>query len=242
MAILLLGESGSGKSSLAMRWPSPWFCLGDKNIKHAALWAKESSHAWFYDDPERDASGKELAWSERWTRADALLKENGPKPEVKTIIDDSLTHLTGYLEAHLIHLGSQAEKALVIGGEKVMTMTLWSPFQSLLKKRIIQARSYGKPYIMIAHLQVDENEMSGAKEQKVLLRGALKNELGLYFTDIWALESIPSTDAKYVATKGIRYFVRTAPTHRIKLKNSCGLPAEVDAADLIKTLGLEGAK
>lgn len=241
MAILLLGENGTGKSALAMRWPDPWFCLGDKNIKFAAEWAAANNKKWFYDDPERDDKGVTLPWERRWARAEELLAQAGANPECKTIVDDGLTHLASYLQAFIIKEGSKAESALVIGGESVMTRSMWGPFANKLKRRIIAARSYNKPYIMIGHTQVDENELSGVKEQKVNLQGALKNELGSWFSDVWALEAVPSTDPKYKAARGVRYFVRTAPTHRMRLKCSCGLPAEIDVDELVKLLpGIQG--
>lgn len=237
MAILLLGENGTGKTSLAMRFADPWFCMGDKNTRFAAEWAKSSNKTWFWDDPEQDDQGKALELHKRWDRAEAVLRVAGPKPEVKTIVDDGLTHLSDYLQAYLIHAGSN----LSIGGEKAMSKELWGPFASKLKRRIIAARSFNKPYIMIAHIQVDENELSGVKEQKVNLQGALKNSLGGWFSDVWSLEAVPSTDPKYAKSRGVRYFVRTAPTHRIKLKCSCGLPAEIDVDELVKLLpGIQG--
>lgn len=210
-----------------MNWPSPWFCLGDKNIRFAALTAAASKRQWFYDDPERDATDKEIPWELRWARATVLLDENGPKPEVKTIVDDGLTHLQSYLQALIIKSGSQAEKPLVIGGEAVMTRSMWGPFATLLAKRVIKARSFNKPYIMVAHLMTDENEMTKVLEQKVSLPGALKNTLGAYFTDVWQTDAQPNSDLKKYPT-GVRYLLRTAPTHRLKLKCSMGLPPEVD--------------
>jgi hypothetical protein len=227
MALLLLGENGTGKSTLAMNWPSPWFCLGDKNIRYAAMQATAAKRQWFWDDPERDTADKDLPWEQRWARATALLEENGPKSEVKTIVDDGLTHLQAYLQALIIKAGSQAEKPLVIGGEAVMTRSMWGPFATMLAKRVIKARSFNKPYIMVAHLMADENELTKVMEQKVSLPGALKNTLGAYFTDVWQTDAQPSSDLKKYPG-GVRYLIRTAPTFRLKLKCSMGLPPEVD--------------
>lgn len=237
LALLLLGESGSGKSSIAIRFPSPGFILGDKNIKYAATWATEHNHSWHYDDPEVDATGKPLDWPERWKRSWDILIEMGRSPDVKTIVDDGLTHLSSYLQARLIKEGSKAESPLVIGGESQMTRSLWGPFASNLKRRIVTARSFNKPYIMIAHVQTGENEMSGAKEQQVNLQGALRNEIGGWFSDVYQTLAIPSTDAKYKDVGGIRRYVRTEPTHRCGiLKNSFRLPPELDVEDLVKRI------
>lgn len=236
-AILLLGESGTGKSSLAMRFPDPGFMLGDKNIKHAATWAAERKMSWFWADPLLDDKGQPAP--DPWTRSMAILKEMGADPNVKTIVDDGLTHLTGYLKQALIQAGSAAEKPLVIGGEKVMTMSLWGPFADNLRRRITIARSFGKPYIMIAHLSSGENEMTGSKEYQVALQGAMRDEIRSWFSDVWLCDAVPDSNAKYAGTRGIRYYVRTAASHRIKLKCSdATMPAEIDVEALAERMNL----
>lgn len=239
LAILLMGESGTGKSSIALRFNTPGVILGDKNIRWAAEWAKEHNHAWHYDDPELGADGKPLDWPDRWKRSWDLLLEMGRAEAVKTLVDDGLTQLSSYLQARLIKEGSKAESPLIIGGEPQMTRSLWGPFASNMKRRIICARSFNKPYIMIAHVQTGDNETTGAKEQQVNLQGSLKNEIGGWFTDVWQVVAVPSSDKKYANVNGIRRFVRTEPTHRCGiLKNSLKLPPEIDVDELVTRLGL----
>jgi len=238
MALLLVGETGTGKSSLAMRFPSPGFVLGDKNILHGAAWAKGKGHTWYYGDPLLDAAGKVLPDPQRWARSMAILREMGESEQVKTIVDDSLSHLTDYLKSALITAGAGGAP-LIVGGESVMTKALWEPFATNLKRRITVARQFKKTYILIAHIATGENEMSGVKEFQYALQGQMKAELGRWFSDIWQCDAEPKSDAKYKETRGVRYFVRTAPTHRIKLKaSSPGMPAEADVEELVKFLGL----
>lgn len=234
LAILLGGNPGAGKSNLMFEWPDIWVADCDQNLKNAI--ERHPGKRWWYDCPEfdLDASGnvsKRYEEHERWGRLEALIKENAPRPEVKAIGVDGLGRVTDYLRSYLVHVGGQAEKPLMVGGMKVMTMSLWGPYADLLKKLVFLCRSYNKPFILTCHFKVDENELTTVKEQKVNLQGQLTADFPKLFTDFWQCSAVPSTDAKYAKANGVRYFVRTAPTHRIELKQSCGLPAEFEPGD-----------
>ncbi len=234
MAVLLGGAPGGGKTNLCFDFPDPWIIDADQNLKNAV--ERHPGKKFFYDCPEYDvdAQGKvtrRYEEHERWSRMEALIKENAPKPEVKTIVADGVGRICDYLKAHLVHVGGQAEKVISVGGIKVMNQSLWQPYADLLKRFVFLCRSYGKPFVLTTHLTVDENELTQVKEQKVLIQGALKADFPRLFTDFWACEAVPSNDAKYKDSKGVRYFVRTVPTYRITLKQSCDLPAEFEPKD-----------
>lgn len=230
LAVLLLGQPGAGKSNLSMEFPDPYVIDTDQNLRNAI--ERHPGKRFWYDCPEFDDQGKALQSHEWWPRVEKLIKENAPKPEVRTIVVDGLGRVSDYLKAFLTHVGSQAEKPLMVGGERAMTQSLWGPFADLTKKLIFLCRSYGKPFVMTAHLKVDENELSSVKEQRVNLQGQLVSDFPKLFTDSWLVEAVPSTDAKHKAANGVRYYIRTAPTHRMPaLKQSCGLPAEFEPGD-----------
>lgn len=229
LAILLLGQPGAGKTNLCMEFPDPYFIDTDQNLRNAI--ERHPGKKFWYDCPEFDDAGKPLEPHLHWSRMEKLIKENAPKPEVKTLVIDGLGRVTDYLKAHLVHVGSQAEKSLMVGGEKAMTQSLWGPFADLTKKLIFLCRAYGKPFVMTAHIKVDENELTSVKEQRVNLQGQLVSDFPKLFTDCWMADAVPSGDAKYKAANGVRYFIRTAPTHRMLLKQSCGLPAEFEPGD-----------
>jgi hypothetical protein len=226
LAVLLLGQPGAGKSNLCMEFPDPYFIDTDQNLRNAI--ERHPGKKFWFDCPEFDDTGKSLPANEHWPRMQKLIVENATKPEVKTLVIDGLGRVTDYLKAYLVHVGSQAEKSLLVGGEKAMTQSLWGPFADLIKRLIFLCRSFGKPFVMTAHLKVDENELSAVKEQRVNLQGQLVSDFPKLFTDAWMADAMPNADAKYKLANGVRYFIRTAPTHRILLKQSCGLPAEFE--------------
>jgi hypothetical protein len=119
-----------------------------------------------------------------------------------------------------------------------MSMSLWQPFANELKRLVWSARAANKPFILTAHLQVDENELTTVKEQKVMLQGALKNDFAKLFSDYWQTMAVTcGKDAAH--PRGVKYLIRTAPTTRNpSLKTSfVGLPDEFEVGDAaFKTL------
>lgn len=228
LAVLVSGDPGDGKSNLCFEFPTPWVLDADHNLRNAI--ERHPGVKFFYDDPEVGDDGKPLSLEQSWLRCEVLIKAAGANPAVGTIVVDGLGRVSDYLKAYLVHVGSQAEKPLLVGGQKVMTMSLWGPYADLMKKFVFLCRSFGKPFVMTTHLSVDENELTAVKEQRVLLQGALKADFPKLFTDFWMCDAVPNTDKKYLP-HGVRYYVRTAPTHRIALKQSCGLPAEFEPGD-----------
>lgn len=233
LAILLAGNPGAGKTNLCMEFPDPYIIDADHNLRNAI--ERHQLVKFTYDDPERAADGKALELDQCWERLESLIKENASKPEIGTLVIDGIGRITDYLKAYLCRVGSQAEKVITVGGVKVMNQSLWQPYSDLLKRLTFLCRSYGKPFVLTTHLSVDENELTSVKEQRPLIQGALKADFPKLFTDFWMCDATPNPDKKYAAANGVRYFVRTAPTHRIMLKQSCGLPAEFEPGDAVFT-------
>lgn len=226
LAVLLVGHPGAGKTNLCMEFPRPYFLDGDHNLRNAI--ERHPAVKFTYDDPEVDEKGSPIALEYSWARLEELIKLNGPKPEVGTIVVDGLGRVSDYLKAHLVRVGGEAEKSLSVGGMKVMTKSLWGPFADLMKKLTYLCRSYGKPFVMTSHLCVDENELTTVKEQRVLIQGQLKDDYPKLYTDYWYCNAQPNSAEQYKKSNGVRYFVRTAPDMRIMVKQSCGLPAEFE--------------
>jgi hypothetical protein len=226
MALLLAGESGTGKTNLAMEWPNPFFVdWTDANLKSAV--ERHPGKTAFFARVDIDEQGKEVPPDRRWERGSELLKKHGPAPKVGTIVDDCLSMLQVALQDHIVRIGSQAEQPLMVGGVKVMTKSCWSAFQDLLRKRIFYARSLNKPYILTCHLKVDAEDVTGVKFYRPLLSGALGDYLPGLFSDYWVCETDPNADKKKYPT-GVRHYIRTVPNSRMRLKCSCGLPPEME--------------
>lgn len=233
LAILLGGESGSGKTSTCMAFPNPWFIDFEGNMAGAIK--LYPGKPWTFSDPARkggDVHGDLLKPTEIWTNLIDIINLEASKPEVGTIVLDGLGNLSQCLKEWLIQtVSATGEKLPTIGNDKQMSLALWNPFADKLKKLITKLKSYHKPVVVTCHLKVDENEMTGVKQQYVQLQGQSVNDYPKNFSCFWQTQALPSTDPKYAKSGGVRYFIRNAPTNRLQLKALPGLPAEFEVTD-----------
>lgn len=223
-ALLLTGHSGQGKSTVAMGFPRPWFLDLDRNLAGADA-VRESlgwPGGWTYDHVETTDDGKPVLPRDQWMRLASLVKAACADPNVGTIVPDSLPCIQSILTNYLVAAGSQAEKPLVVGGEQVMTMSLWNPFYKLIGNLIVGIRASGKPLIVTCHMAPLENEISGLVEYTPNISGQWKSQFPRLFTDYWQCDTrtVPKTPAN---PAGVQYFVRTSPTARLPLK--CSVPS-----------------
>ncbi len=219
--MLLIGESGMGKTCFTMNLRNPYYIDWDGNLATAIQ--LHPGKQFTYDSVETDDAGKPLILDRQWERGEALLRANAAKPEVGVIVDDGLSRMSDLLQAFLVRTGGEAEKILTVGGIKVMNRSLWQPFAAHIRNHLRLATSFGKPYILTCHTKVDANELTEIKELTVNISGQIVGELVSWFTDFVQADTEP--DPK--SPTGVNYILRTAPTLRVKLKNSMGLPPKV---------------
>ncbi len=231
-AFLLGGEPGSGKTVASFSFPDPFILDCEGNLKSGI--ERNAGKRFWYDSPERKADGTPTAEHEWWPRMEALIKEAGAKPEVKTLIVDGLGRVTIALKDYLIFESARTgEKMPTVAGVKQMSQTTWQVYERLLTNFVWLLRAFGKPVVVTCHFKVDENELTTVKEQRVDIQGRLTGSFPKLFTDFFQTMATPNSDARFAPPKGngVRYFIRTAPTSRIALKCSCGLPPEFELGD-----------
>lgn len=231
LAILLGGDSGSGKTCTGFMLPSVYVIDFEGNLASAKQ-LYPTKQDWWYDNPEFGPDGKRLPNEKHWQRMADLIEENCGKPEVKSIMFDGLGRAAQALKDYLVAVGAAAgEKLPSVGNEKQMNQALWEPYAKKLMSLVWKLKSYQKPLLVTCHLKVDENEMTAVKEQRVGLQGRLVTEFPRMFSCFWQAQALPSTDPKFAKSGGVRYFIRNAPTNRLQLKALPGLPAEFEVTD-----------
>ena len=217
--LLLVGPPLSGKTTVAMQFPSPYIISTDHKIKNAVQ-RIPPGQPWWFDYVDVDDKGQPVAPEKQWTRATDLLKAGCVNPVVKTVIWDNLSDLSTMLQAHII-ASATGGKQLTVSGEKVMEMSQWQPFKLLMQRSIALARSSGKMFVVCCHEAIEKDEVTGTLTYRPLIPGQLRDQLGGFFTDVWRceVEANPGRPPKY--------YVRTAPMPRMALGNSVnGLPQE----------------
>lgn len=232
-SLLLIGPPLSGKTNVAMTFDLPAFIDADQKLCNAVR--RFPGKKFYFDDPNLDAGGQPLNKAAKWTRV-LQIGDEMLKSDAKTIVVDSLSRLSQFLEDHVLFHGktSDGKGELVLGGEKVMSLAYWNPFKSLMSRFILTLRSEckarGKVLIFTAHEKIDKDDVTGTLVYRPLIGGQLADNIGSYFSDVWHAECTTCTPDPKSSDEGkkngVLYRVRTAPTARMTLGNSLGLPVE----------------
>lgn len=219
VAILDVGEPGSGKTRLAMSFPDPGIIDCDGNLASAVRVA--GTKKFWYSQPFSTDDGKEVPEVDRWNRAVAETKAMLIKPEVKSIIVDGLGKLCAW---GLVH----AENELVKSGINVKKEYLakYAAFIPLLTNYITMLRIPGKYVVVNVHQIMEKDELTGSVRYVLDIPGRLASTLGGQFTDVWGMSSVANpSDAKI----GAKYIIRTKPSgYHVNLKTSLDLEPSID--------------
>ena len=224
-ALLLLGEPKSGKSTVAMGFPSPYFLLCSDDLIYASQ--RYPNKEFYFDRVEVDDDGNDVPDQQRWVRSQKCLEAASKDPRIKTIVVDTLNRYSEYLCSMLINDPRQATNALVIGGQKCMTQNHWYPFGTLMRQFVSDLRSTGKLVICTCHRKVDKDDMTGTLFYKPALGGQSADNLGGLFTDIWCCEAT-SCPPDQQHPRGVKYTVRTVPGGRMSLGSAFPIPSEFE--------------
>jgi len=219
--ILLLGEPGSGKTTLAAQFPRPAFADGEHKLTN--IFNTVPNASFIYEDLDTDDNDRPIEGRFKWQRTLTVCDRLLRMPDVDTLVIDSLSRLSGYLCEYLIH--NSTDEGKKVAGEKVMTLPLWYPFQTLMDRFLTRLPSYGKHVIVTAHVRSDQDEVRGTMEWSPAIGGSLRRTISKFFTDTWYCDVKPCAPSKEFP-KGVRYIVRTMPNTRLSLAQSLDLPAE----------------
>jgi hypothetical protein len=223
-ALLLIGAPKTGKTTLSMAMPDPYFLDCEGNLQAAAR--RYPGKRFWYDRVDIDDAGVEVPETLRWKRAMELIDKARQHPEVKTIVVDTLNRLSEWLCEMLVNDPMQATKPLVIGGMKCMTQSHWFPFSTTMRRFVGALRSIPDKLIVCnCHEKTDKDEVLGTLLYKPALGGQNADHIGGMFTDVWrCVAEACAVDKAWPF--GVKYMVRTMPTPRMQLGNSLGLPAD----------------
>lgn len=227
LAICLMGDAGTGKTSLALQFPKPGVLDLDSNLDGPTSYLSRNklNHDYAYVQPLLDATGRPRP-IDRSLRDHIFdgLKELTGSPAVKTIIIDSGTKLSEVLVMWI----------LAVHTSELMDVAYWKPWRAQMLRVIHQGRNAGKHFIWIVH----EQPTYGIRTAKsydpppkigveMSLPTSLPDILGFTFTDVWRA-------VKLGQGASLRYELRFVSDGEANLKNSLGLttPIAMDWARL----------
>jgi AAA domain len=232
VSILCVGEPKSGKTRLMMSFPTPGIIDVDLNLNSAVRVA--NGKEFYFSQPSIDEkTSLEVPIEKRWPIVVEETKKMILDPNIKTICVDGLTILSDWLLAY-------CEAELVKGGINIQKeyMAKYQRYGIIMPQYISMLRSSGKLIFVTCHQLMDKEEGTGRVRYFLALPGQLKDRLGGFFNDVWAMSSTP-------AGASVKYEIRTKPTgFHVNLGTSLDLLPSIDITNksLEETWGMLSAK
>lgn len=229
MAIIIVGNPGTRKTSLALQFPNPYFFDADNNLSGPVRHLNRPGFK--YDLASIDENGKEILPPKRYAHFVKCLGVAADDPDVDWIVIDSLTSFVDILKIETLR---QANKKW----DDTMTIPDWGRFAFLVKHVIMQLRLTSKGLILTAHNKRIQDEATKTFMHFINIDGGSKDIISGVFTDCWETY----TDTKMVGGKAVtKYMIRTQPMNNADqrgIKSSIDLPVtfEHSIAPIAKAL------
>jgi hypothetical protein len=218
--ILLQGPPGSGKTTLALQFPRPGIIDCDNNLGGATRWLRVNNPNQIpnikYEIVNIDEKNQLVDPRDRYARFTTLINKMVSDPEVETIIIDSATYVSDYIQGNIQKQNSRKENEF--------QQSDWNAYLWGWKNLCTKLRSVpGKLFILTAHERPEKDEIEGVIKYFIALPGQIQSVIGGLFSDVWHMEVVEG------ATKH-DYVIRTMPNSRYILKNSFpGMPTKLPA-------------
>lgn len=219
VAVLCVGDPGSGKTRLGMSFPDPGVLDCDGNLASAVRIAKGKPFQ--LSEVMKDDNGVEVPEHLRWSRAMQETKLLLASPLTKSFFLDGLSNLCRwglvYAESELVKAGINVKKEY---------LAKYQSFIPLLSNYIAMLRVPGKYVCVSCHQTMEKDDLSGTIRYELDIPGRLKNTMGGQFSDVWGMSSIANpSDTKI----GAKYIVRTKPSgYHVNLKTSLDMEPSID--------------
>lgn len=235
VAILCVGNPGTGKTRLMFGFPTPGIIDCDLNLNSAVR--INAGRQFFFAQPSilSDQAecefvnrciptaplslkvGDEVPNDRRWLVVEKEVKAMLANPEIKTICVDGLTVLSrwllDYCEAELVRAGVNIKKEY---------LSKFQNFITIMTRFITLLRVGGKTVFVTCHQTADQNDLTKAWYYSLAIPGQLKDNLGGLFTDVWGT-------ATTVVGDDVKYWINTRPTNlHVSLKTSFDLAQKYD--------------
>ena len=213
-AIIIIGDPGTRKTTLALNFPQPYFLDCDGNM--SAPVEQTGITSFLYDSAARDDSNNIIHPLLRFQHCIACLNAAAASDSVRTIIIDSLTSFTDIIlsEVRRQEFGASAatDPARDIADAKAMRIQDWGKFAFLIKNIITKLRTCGKIIVVTAHNSFEKDDVDSRFKQFINVPGQSKSTISGLFTDCWHT---------FMEVRGVgdaakhNFLVRTLPINEI---------------------------
>lgn len=223
--ILLVGDSGSQKTRFLGTFPQGWVEVADFDKGMASLAGSDIEYETFKEadkgqkvrPEERKAGVYEYAtaWPAfiQWVNkiGDRLEQKKGPK----VIAFDSLSHMSMIV----------MNKILKDNNWDVPNQGAYGAQQEYLKRVLNQVTAWPVRLVCTAHIQRDENLVTGISEKLPLLTGKLAGFISSFFDEVYFLEAVtiaavPAKDGKPAIPSSSGVVIRTRATPSMRQAKS----------------------
>jgi hypothetical protein len=200
-AIIVIGDPGVRKTTLALHFPKPYFFDCDGNL--SAPVEQTKIRDFNYDSATTTDTGVWIHPLLRYQHCVTSLNAAVASEAVETVIVDSLTTFSDIVMSEVMRQehGSQfslktyldkdadvrakADKLMDIANAKGMRIQDWGKFLFLLKGFVSTMRTCGKTFVLISHNNYEKDEVDGRFKQFINVPGQSKTTMSGLFTDCW---------------------------------------------------------
>jgi len=200
-AIIIIGDPGVRKTTLALHFPKPYFYDCDGNLSAPVEHTKIKD--FFFDSAVYTDNGIWIHPLLRYQHCVVCHNAAAVNPDVETIIDDSLTTMSDIIMSEVMrqehggqytlksYLAKDAEarakddKLMDVINAKGMRIQDWGKFLFLMKGYVSTMRTCGKTYVLISHNNYEKDEVDGRFKQFINVPGQSKTTMSGLFTDCW---------------------------------------------------------